>query len=220
MDPSGHAPEWWQWALGIVGIALVAVAAGMAIIGTGGIAAFGMGALIGSASVGTVGAGIGAAIGYATGGVDGILGGALAGFGVGAIAGFIVGGCVGLNIWNTDVRIARQFLTDNGINATHHNEIINSFKYRIKVKSINVDTTVYRYYSNPSRKISYWVTPKQYANPVQKLALAYGNNTATYSAELTLQAGAQVLSGPVANVGSLWGGGLQYYVPNLLWLLG
>ena len=206
--------------MGIVGIALVAVAAGMAIIGTGGIAAFGMGALIGSASVGTVGAGIGAAIGYATGGVDGILGGALAGFGGGAIAGFIVGGCVGLNIWNTDVRIARQFLTDNGINATHHNEIINSFKYRIKVKSINVDTTVYRYYSNPSRKISYWVTPKQYANPVQKLALAYGNNTATYSAELTLQAGAQVLSGPVANVGSLWGGGLQYYVPNLLWLLG
>ena len=91
-DPSGHKAEWWQWTLFGIGAALVVVAAGMAILGTGGVAAFGMGALIGSASVGAVGAGIGAAVGYATGGVEGILGGARAGFGIGAIAGFIIVG--------------------------------------------------------------------------------------------------------------------------------
>lgn len=37
-----------------------------------------------------------------------------------------------------------------------------------------------------------------YSNPIQKLALAYGNNTATQLARLTLQSGAQVLAGTVA----------------------
>ncbi len=94
-DPSRHDPEWWQWALFGVGAALVAVAAGMAILGTGGVFAFGMGALIGSAAVGGVGALVGGAIGYATDGVDGILGGVLTGFGIGAIVGFAVGGSIG-----------------------------------------------------------------------------------------------------------------------------
>ncbi len=93
-DPSGHEPEWWQWALFGVGVALVAVAAGMAIAGTGGVGAFGMGALIGSAGVGAVGAGVGAAIGYANGGTDGILSGLLTGYGIGALAGFVVGGSI------------------------------------------------------------------------------------------------------------------------------
>ena len=95
VDPSGHAPEWWQWALFGVGVALVVAATIMVAVGTGGVAAFGMGALIGAGSVGIAGAGIGAAVGYATGGVDGILGGALAGFGIGAIVGFAVGGTIG-----------------------------------------------------------------------------------------------------------------------------
>jgi len=38
-------------------------------------------------------------------------------------------------------------------------------------------------------------------------------------AALTLQKGAQFLYGTVARVGTYMGGGLQYYVPNLLWLL-
>ena len=95
VDPSGHNPEWWQWALFGLGVALVAIAAGMAVFGTGGIAAFGAGALIGSAAAGGAGAGIGAAVGYATGGVDGIAGGAMTGFGIGAIVGFAVGGSIG-----------------------------------------------------------------------------------------------------------------------------
>ena len=61
-------------------------------IGTGGVAAFGIGALIGSVSVGAVGAGVGAACGYAAGGSDGALQGLALGFGIGATAGFIIGG--------------------------------------------------------------------------------------------------------------------------------
>ena len=44
-DPSGHSPKWWQWALFGVGVALVAVAAGMAFLGTGGIAGSPVGAI-------------------------------------------------------------------------------------------------------------------------------------------------------------------------------
>ncbi|MBR2617754.1 MAG: RHS repeat-associated core domain-containing protein, partial [Paludibacteraceae bacterium] len=219
-DPSGHDPEWWQWALFGVGAALVAVAAGMALLGTGGVAAFGMGALIGSAAVGGAGAVVGGVVGYATGGVEGILGGVLTGFGIGAIVGFAVGGSIGVGIWNHDVKLARQFLTNNNVHAGFHDDIINSFKYRIKIKSINVDTTVYRYYSDSARRISYWVTPRTYSNPVQKLALAYGNNTAKYLAQLTLTSGARVLTGTVAGAGGLLGGGIQYYVYDLAWILG
>lgn len=60
----------------------------MTIIGSGGVAAFGTGAFIGSLAVGTVGAIVGGVIGYAAEGVDGILGGALAGFGVGGTIGY------------------------------------------------------------------------------------------------------------------------------------
>ena len=94
-DPSGHAPQWWQWLIGGIGIALIVVATGVAILGTGGVAAFGFGALIGSLSVGVFGAGVGAGVGYAIGGIDGLWQGALIGFGIGAAIGFTVGGCIG-----------------------------------------------------------------------------------------------------------------------------
>ena len=103
VDHSGHESKWWQWALFGIGIALVAVAAGMAIIGTGGIAAFGTGALIGSLSLGTVGAVVGGVVGYANNGLDGILGGVLAGFGIGAIVGFAIGGSVGQSIYSAQL---------------------------------------------------------------------------------------------------------------------
>ena len=111
-DGSGHSPEWWQWALFGVGVALVAVAAGMAILGTGGIAAFGTGALIGSLALGAGGAVVGGAIGYAVDGVDGILGGALAGFGIGAIIGFVVGGTIGYynSLVEVDIRKFTEYV--------------------------------------------------------------------------------------------------------------
>ena len=101
IDPTGHAPKWWQWLIGGIGIALIAVAAGLAIWGTGGVAAFGLGALIGSVSVGAIGAGVGAGIGYAVGGKDGLWQGALIGLGVGAAVGFIVGGTIGANTYSS-----------------------------------------------------------------------------------------------------------------------
>ena len=61
---------------------------------------------------------------------------------------------------------------------------------------------------------------KKGARPEQRLALAsYGGNTAQYSTTLTLKKGAEVLFGTVARAGKYLGGGLQYYVPNLLWLV-
>ena len=113
-DPSGNDPKWWQWALFGIGVALIAVAAGMAFIGTGGIGAFGMGALIGSIALGSVGAVAGGAIGYATGGVDGILGGAMAGFGIGAIVGFVVGGTIGYynSLVQVDIRKFTNYVLD------------------------------------------------------------------------------------------------------------
>ena len=80
---------------------LIAVAAGLAILGTGGVAAFGLGALIGSVSVGALGAGIGAGIGYAIGGIDGLWQGALIGFGIGAAVGFVIGGVVGASAYSS-----------------------------------------------------------------------------------------------------------------------
>ena len=99
VDPSGHKPKWWQWAIAGLGIALVAVAAGMAILGTGGVAAFGIGALVGSTSIGGLGAIVGGAVGYTIDGVDGILGGVLTGFGLGTIIGFAIGGSIGSSIY-------------------------------------------------------------------------------------------------------------------------
>ena len=101
VDPTGHAPKWWQWLIGSIGIALIGVAAGLAILGTGGVAAFGLGALIGSVSVGVLGAGIGAGIGYAVGGMDGLWQGALIGFGIGAAVGFAIGGAIGASAYSS-----------------------------------------------------------------------------------------------------------------------
>ena len=99
VDPNGN--KWWHWLIGGIGVVLIAVAAGLAILGTGGVAAFGLGALIGSVSVGALGAGIGAGIGYAIGGIDGLWQGALIGFGIGAAVGFVIGGVVGASAYSS-----------------------------------------------------------------------------------------------------------------------
>ena len=101
-DKTGNNPTWWQWILFGIGVALVIIASGMTIVGTGGVASFGVGALLGSLSLGAVGATIGGAVGYATGGTEGILGGVLAGFGIGSIIGFVVGGVIGYSAHKLD----------------------------------------------------------------------------------------------------------------------
>ena len=192
-DPSGHAPEWWQWALFGIGVALVAVAAGMAIIGTGGVAAFGMGALIGSAAVGGAGAVVGGVIGYATGGVEGILGGALAGFGIGAIVGFVIGGTIG-GIHHQQVA---NYISQYARNADDATEIYQSFSGKIRLKTSNGRVNAYRYYDNVNAfQRGRYLTNATTNNPIKDLVL-YKNN-ATMLAKFNLPKGTQYLVGKIA----------------------
>ena len=119
VDPTGHKTEWWQWLLAGIGAALVVTASVLAIVGTGGVAAFGIGALIGAASLGVVGATIGGVVGYVTGGVDGILGGVLAGFGIGAIVGFAIGGAIGSVGYNSIAKVDIRKFTEYALDPTN-----------------------------------------------------------------------------------------------------
>ena len=95
-DPGGNSPlKWYHWLAIGVGVALIAMSAGLALNAPAAIGAFGVGALIGSVSVGIGGALIGGAIGYAVNGTEGMLQGAALGFGIGALIGFVVGGIIG-----------------------------------------------------------------------------------------------------------------------------
>ncbi len=50
VDPSGHAPKWWQWLIGGIGLTLIVVAAGLAILGTGAAVGFAIGGAIGASA--------------------------------------------------------------------------------------------------------------------------------------------------------------------------
>ena len=213
-DPSGHEPEWWQWALFGVGVALVAVAAGMAIVGTGGTAAFGMGALIGSVAVGITGAGVGAAVGYANGGTDGILGGALAGFGIGAILGFVIGGTIGYYNYHQDV-LVREYISKYARNADDANDILNSFEGKIRLKTSRGKVNAYRYYDDINAFArGRYLTNATTANPIDDLVLY--NNNATYLARWNLPKGTQYLTGKIAGSPI---GAIQYFVGNASWIV-
>lgn len=215
-DPSGQEPKWWQWTLGAIGVALVVTAAALAIFATGGLGAFGVGALWGSLIVGGTGAIVGGAIGYATGDVDGILGGALTGFGIGAIIGFIAGGFYTYGQYNA----AQNYLAQSGMSQSKQIETLNSFrKGSIRVKTLRTDTSVIRYWDgvNAMEKGRY-LTTRLYANPIDKLSLAYGN-AATNVSSFTIQQGTTLLTGKAAAVGSLHGGGIQWFINYIAWLI-
>ena len=103
-DPSGHSPEWWQWALLGAGVLLVAGAITVLTCGVGTSVMVGTlkGAMLHGAAVGTlIGAGVGVAGGAIIGGAvtdwsaEGIIEGMKIGFGGGAIAGAIICATVG-----------------------------------------------------------------------------------------------------------------------------
>ena len=212
-DPSGHEPKWWQWALFGVGVALVAVAAGMAIIGTGGVAAFGMGALIGSLSIGAVGAVAGGAIGYAVDGVDGILGGALAGFGIGVIIGFAVGGSVSYYNYHQNI-LVKEYILKYARNSDDAADIYNSFKGKIRLKTSRGNVTAYRYYDDINAFARGRYLTNSTANPIDDLVLY--NNKATYLAKWNLPKGTQYLTGRIAGSPV---GAIQYFVGDPTWLV-
>ena len=214
VDPSGHEPKWWQWLLGGIGLALIAIAAGMAFLGTGGIAAFGMGALIGSVAVGTAGAAIGGAIGYATGGTEGILGGALTGFGIGAIFGFVVGGTIGYYNYHQDM-LVNEYISQYARNADDAAQIRNSFDGHIRLRTSRGNVTAYRYYDdiNAFARCRY-LTNIPTANPVDDLVLY--NNAATKLASWNIPKGTTYLVGKIAGSPV---GAIQYFVGDAGWLI-
>jgi hypothetical protein len=208
-DPSGHDPEWWQWALFGVGVALIAVAAGMAILGTAGVAAFGMGALIGSAVVGGIGAVVGGAIGYATGGADGILGGALAGFGIGAIVGFVVGGSIGYYNYHQSV-LVDNYISQHARDLDDAATIKNSFEGKIRLKTSKKNLTAYRYYDDVNAFArGRFLSNVPSNNPIKDFVLY--KNQATYLAKWTIPKGTQYLVGKIAGSAI---GAMQYFVGN------
>ena len=103
-DPSGHSPEWWQWALLGAGVLLVAGAITVLTCGVGTSVMVGTlaGSMLHGTAIGTlIGAGVGVAGGAIIGGAvtdwsaEGIVEGMMIGFGGGAIAGAIIGATVG-----------------------------------------------------------------------------------------------------------------------------
>jgi len=214
VDPDGHSPKWWQWALFGVGVALVAVAAGMAIIGTGGVAAFGAGALVGSLAVGAGGAIVGGAIGYATEGVDGILGGALAGFGIGTIVGFAVGGSMSYYNYHQNI-LVKDYISKYARNADDAADIYKSFEGKIRLKTSRGNVNAYRYYDGTNAFArGRYLTNATTANPIDDLVLY--NNNATQLARWKIPNGTQYLIGKIAGSPV---GAIQYFVGNANWLV-
>lgn len=216
-DSTGYAPEWLKTAAVITGVVLVVAAITILTFGVGtgtllGAIAVGAskGALIGAA----VGTAAGAGIGYAVNGKEGAIEGAMLGFGGGALAGAVIGG----SIYAYKFTAATNYLTSNGVPQQFHKEIIQSFKGMPKVRTLHNPTTVYRYWGGNATELGRWVTPNMYANPINSLALPAGN-TATNISAFILQQGTSALYGTVAGVGSLAGGGIQYYIANPGWLL-
>ena len=149
-DPGGNSPlKWYHWLAIGVGVALIAVSAGLA-FAPAAIGAFGLGALIGSVSVGVGGALIGGAIGYAVNGTEGMLQGVALGFGIGALIGFAVGGIIGyVKYPQAGVPLKSGYAApkkQNGVNPRtikfgrerlEKEKLINSFKETLKTGKIN-----------------------------------------------------------------------------------
>ena len=135
----------------------------------------------------------------------------------GGIFSFISAGVSSLRIFRSRRR-ARRFLIDNGLSKLEAKQVVKSFSGKIEIQITKETKVVYRYLGENSRPVSNYVTPELYSDPVNKLALAYNGNNATKTVQLSLNEGANILSGTVARVGKLTGGGIQYYVVNLEYL--
>ena len=114
-DENGTSPKWWQWLLFGIGAALVAAAAVVLTVTSGGVATGLIGTIaVGAAKGALIGAAVGSAVGIAGGAIyagvtganigESILSGFLMGFGAGAIIGAVVGGSVGAFQYTSAVR--------------------------------------------------------------------------------------------------------------------
>ncbi|MDR1697629.1 MAG: RHS repeat-associated core domain-containing protein, partial [Erysipelotrichaceae bacterium] len=226
-DSSGTSPwtDFWNSTWGkvlgtiLVVAAVVAISFATAGIGTAITAAMGgfWGAVVGGAVGGAIsGAIMGAGISMV---VQGISGGysnidyALVGWSAltGAITGAMMGGFVG------GFRYIRavKFLKANGVENI--DEIMSSFKGTPRLKTIKAGTEVFRVHGGQAKAIGHWVSPHIYADPVQSLAInpIWGNSASEVS-KIVLKENVKALVGIAARQGLFSGGGLQWYVVNLL----
>ncbi|HVK62287.1 MAG TPA: pre-toxin TG domain-containing protein [Bdellovibrionales bacterium] len=108
---------------------------------------------------------------------------------------------------------AVSVLKDNNISRQRRREIVNAFTPGSSVKTMNADTTVYRYYQpGVTLERANWVTTEKLTDPVKQLALP---NKGTYEIkEWTLPKGTKVIDGLVAPNFNEPGGARQIFVPN------
>lgn len=215
--PNGNA--WWHWlagALAVVGVALVVAAITVLTAGVGTALAGTMaGAVIYGAAQGIV---IGAAVGTAVGGIIGgatsgwTAEGILTGMGIGLGAGSIIGGVIGGFAGASSFTANSVYITQNGGNVK---EVLSAFKGNPKLKTLKVDTTVFRTWGGSSPKYSHWVSPKNYGVNARKMLALPPSNTMANTSTFIMQKGNIVLQGKVAAMFGQTGGGLQWWVALL-----
>ncbi len=174
--------------------------------------------------------GVGGALGASMigSGVGSIGGGFLSealgfGFQAGAMIGGVVGGIVGGQIYsgvkNIQYHRALDYLKTQGLEAEEAVNQLKNFKGIVRIKEVKYDTVVNRTWGGNAKEIGRWVTPKNYNNPVKKLAIRSEWNTAENTSKMILEGNRTVIVGRAASQGIGYpGGGIQWFVANITWL--
>ena len=212
-DEDGNWPKWaTKLAIGAAIVATVAVVTAITVATAGAgtaIAAVAIGAAKGAAIGYAVGAMIGAGVGYAK---TRTMEGTLEGAGTGSIVGAVVGAAVGASVGGANYAKASSFLKNNGVSDP--SSVLRSFNSTPKVKTLKVDTTVYRTWGGKTQELGHWISPKQYANPTSRLALP-PMNSATNTSSFVISQGTTVLQGTAAPMFGHLGGGTQWWIAVL-----
>lgn len=138
---------------------------------------------------------------------------------IGGIVGGIIGGQIYKGIQGMQLTKATNFLKSQEYTAAEAEKELKNFKGIVRLKTLKSDTTVNRYWGGKAKEIGRWVTPKNYRNPVKKLAIRLEWNTAQYKSKLIIEANRTVIVGRAASQGAGYtGGGIQWFVANKTWL--
>ncbi len=87
-----------------------------------------------------------------------------------------------------------------------------------RVQTLTADSIVYRYWDGlHAGQFGRFLTTQLYDDPIQALALAYGNTASNFSSFM-LARGTTLLTGTVRGVGGLSGGAVQWFIGNSYWL--
>lgn len=185
-----------------------------------------LGALIGA----TVGACIGASISQrrtgrvsaksvAIGTVAGVVVGGVAGYGLGitisAAFGLTTAGSVAGTALSNKENVyssVSSFINNSGGDA---DAVLQSYIGIPQLKTLEIDTTVYRVWGGKSPELSHWVSPFNYGDETRNLLSLPPSNTMENLSEFMLKKGTTVVSGEAAPLFEMSGGGIQWWVPKL-----